>query len=75
MMTEAEKLTSFWWGRVLPREYRYLSSKSPHRMSADDIDTLSALRFIVEEGERLKVHIPFGQKVTKDDLKELGIYV
>lgn len=74
MMTQAEKLSAFWWGRILPREYRHLSSKSPHRMSDDDVDTLSALKYIVEEGERLGVHIPFGKQVTIEDLKKLGVY-
>ena len=69
-----ENLSAFWWGRILPKEYMHLSSRSPHRMTREDVDILGSLKYMVEEGERLGIHMPFGKQITKQDLKDLGVY-
>ena len=62
------ELTTYFWGRILPKEFEYVNNLSPWRMSVEDLEKLEKLKLIIETSEELGIELPFGQQQRFKDL-------
>ena len=62
------KLRAFWWGRVLPPEYKRLASLSESELTTKDMEILEELKKIVLEAHDLGIDLGWGHQITKRDV-------
>lgn len=70
MTNTRNQLIAWFWGRVLPEEYKHLAGKDPNKMTSKDIDDLLKIRIIIQECENLGISIPFGKQIMVKDIGE-----